>query len=107
MNSKEDRQKEYSQLALLSKSIGHPTRLYILKGLADRGGWAEGEIISVHGVSPSTVIQHLRELKRAGLIQGKIFGIQSKYGLNTNTLKEFHQIWNNTINNFLQGESNT
>jgi ArsR family transcriptional regulator, arsenate/arsenite/antimonite-responsive transcriptional repressor len=88
---------DFVLLAHYSKSIGHPTRLSILKELADRGGWANGEIIAVSGVSPSTIIQHLRELKRAGIIQGRIFGAQCSYGLNTEILLEFQRIWGNTI----------
>ena len=62
----------------------------------------EGEIVSVSGVSPSTVIQHLRELKRAGIIQGRIFGAQCKYGLNQEILHEFHKTWNDTMSSIIQ-----
>jgi predicted transcriptional regulator len=98
MKSKEESSQAISTLAQLSKSIGHPTRLAILQSLASTGGWIEGKIIEVQGVAPTTVIQHLRELKRVGIIQGRIFGAQCKYGLNTDTLQEFKKIWDETMN---------
>ena len=106
MKSNEDQTKEYNQLALLNKSIAHPTRLNILKALADKGGWVEGEIIAVPGVSPSTIIQHLRELKRAGIIQGRIFGAQCKYGINVELLLEFQRSWSSIITEFIKASKN-
>jgi len=106
MKSNEELSKEYQQLALLSKSIGHPTRLSILKALADKGGWVEGEIVAVAGVSPSTIIQHLRELKRAGIIQGRIFGAQCKYGLNGEILQEFHKAWSSIMTQIISASTN-
>ena len=102
MKSNEENPREFILLANLSKSIGHPTRLSILNSIAKKGGWMEGEIVSVSGVSPSTVIQHLRELKRAGIIQGRIFGAQCKYGLNQEILHEFQKTWNDTMSTIIQ-----
>jgi ArsR family transcriptional regulator len=106
MKSNEEQSKEYLQLALLSKSIGHPTRLSILAALAGKGCWVEGEIIAVPGVSPSTIIQHLRELKRAGIIQGRIFGAQCKYGLNGEILQEFHKSWTSIMEKIIKASTN-
>jgi ArsR family transcriptional regulator len=106
MKSNEEHSKEFQQLALWSKSIGHPTRLSILRALADRGGWVEGEIIPVQGVSPSTIIQHLRELKRAGIIQGRIFGAQCKYGLNMEILQEFNKVWSSNMTHIIKASTN-
>jgi ArsR family transcriptional regulator len=106
MKSNEESPREFILLANLSKSIGHPTRLSILHSIAKKGGWMEGEIVSVSGVSPSTVIQHLRELKRAGIIQGRIFGAQCKYGLNQEILHEFHKSWNDIMSSIIQSSKN-
>ena len=106
MKSNEEHSAEFQQLALWSKSIGHPTRLNILRALADKGGWVEGEIIHVQGVFPSTIIQHLRELKRAGIIQGRIFGAQCKYGLNGEILQEFHKSWTSIMEKIIKASTN-
>ncbi len=93
MNENETSLESLAILANLSKSIGHPTRLQILRSLAENGGTIEGEIVAIPNTAPSTVIQHLRELKRAGLIKGRIFGAQCKYSLNDEVLREFKKLW--------------
>ena len=101
MKKNEESNQHLLLLAQLSKSIGHPTRLSILQSLASKGGWIEGEIVAVSGVAPTTIIQHLRELKRVGIIQGRIFGAQCRYGLNKEILLEFQKIWNETMNQII------
>jgi DNA-binding transcriptional ArsR family regulator len=97
MNVAQLQNESFALLANLSKSIGHPTRLQILKSLCDHGGTIEGEIVAIPNTAPSTVIQHLRELKRAGLIKGRIFGAQCKYSLNDETLVVFKNLWEEII----------
>jgi ArsR family transcriptional regulator len=89
---------EIQILATLSKSIGHPARLLILQAIADKGGWVDGEIVSIELVAPTTVIQHLRELKRVGLVKGRIFGSQCSYGIDQEVLNSFQLLWNKTMN---------
>jgi DNA-binding transcriptional ArsR family regulator len=97
MNVKELEAESIALLANLSKSIGHPTRLQILKALAEHGGTIEGEIVAIPNTAPTTVIQHLRELKRVGLIKGRIFGAQCKYSLNDEVLDTFKKLWSEII----------
>jgi DNA-binding transcriptional ArsR family regulator len=92
---------ELQQLAQLSKAIGHPARLAILQAIAAEGGKIMGKIVDIPGISPTTVIQHLRELKRAGLVEGRIFGAQCHYGLDASTLKLFTQLWEEIVKNGL------
>ncbi len=49
----------------------------------------EGEIVEIPQLSRATVIQHLRELKRAGLIHGKIFGTKAVYKIDFDNLNKF------------------
>jgi DNA-binding transcriptional ArsR family regulator len=84
-------------LATFSKSIGHPARLLILQAIAEKGGWVDGEIVSIDLLAPTTVIQHLRELKRVGLIKGRIFGAQCSYGIDSEVLSSFILVWNKII----------
>lgn len=78
-----------SSLAHYSRAIGHPVRIVILQTMLRRGQPVEGEIIEVPQLSKATVIQHLRELKRAGLISGKIFGTKARYWVDEENLKIF------------------
>ncbi|MFM7770086.1 MAG: transcriptional regulator, partial [Bacteroidota bacterium] len=52
----------------------------------------EGRIVNVEGMSPTTVIQHLRELKRAGVIDGRIFGLRSHYWICNEALINFKRL---------------
>ncbi len=67
------------EISRLSRVLGHPARISILLAMAEKGNVVKGEIIAVPDVAPATVIQHLRELKKAGLIHGRIFGLNANY----------------------------
>lgn len=64
-----------NKLASLSKALGHPARIAILEYLlSKRESCICGDIVDELPLSQSTVSQHLKELKGAGLIKGKIEG---------------------------------
>lgn len=75
-------------LADLAKSLSHPARIKILKILYDSSTCMCGDIVDQLPLSQSTVSQHLKELKRVGLIQGEIEGPKICYCLNGSKLKE-------------------
>ncbi len=63
------------ELASLTKALGHPARIQILRLLARRQSCICGEIVDeIDGLAQSTVSQHLKVLKEAGLIKGEIEG---------------------------------
>ena len=66
--------KEQNDLALLTKALGHPARIAILQFLVEKKSCICGDIVDELPLSQSTVSQHLRELKNAGLIKGEIEG---------------------------------
>ena len=59
--------------------MGHPARIAILKLLASRQTCICGDIVDELPLSQSTVSQHLKELKDAGLIKGEIEGAKICY----------------------------
>jgi DNA-binding transcriptional ArsR family regulator len=63
-----------NELATLSKALGHPARIAILQFLAQRKACVCGDIVDELPLSQSTVSQHLKELKNAGLVKGDIEG---------------------------------
>jgi DNA-binding transcriptional ArsR family regulator len=63
-----------NELATLSKALGHPARIAILQFLAQRKVCVCGDIVDELPLSQSTVSQHLKELKNAGLVKGDIEG---------------------------------
>lgn len=83
-----DRLEDFRPLADACKALSHPARLAILHTLASRGSCICGEIVEVLPLSQSTVSQHLKVLKAAGLITGEVDGPRSCYCINTNTLQK-------------------
>ena len=66
--------KGQNQLAVITKALGHPARIAIIQFLVKRKSCMCGDIVNELPLSQSTVSQHLKELKTAGLIKGDIEG---------------------------------
>jgi DNA-binding transcriptional ArsR family regulator len=66
--------KAQNELATLAKALGHPARIAILQFLIKTQSCVCGDIVDELPLSQSTVSQHLKELKNAGLIKGDIEG---------------------------------
>ena len=65
---------DLESLATLAKAIGHPARVRILKLVINRASCVCGDIVDELPLAQSTVSQHLKVLKAAGLIQGEVDG---------------------------------
>lgn len=68
-----------NRVAKYAKALSHPARVAILKLLIQRQACICGDIVEVLPLSQSTVSQHLKELKEAGLIKGDIEGVRVCY----------------------------
>ncbi|MHB1561565.1 MAG: ArsR/SmtB family transcription factor [Isosphaeraceae bacterium] len=77
------------ELAALAKAIGHPARVQILRFLAGRDGCMCGDIVDELPLAQSTVSQHLKILKEAGLIRGEVDGPRVCYCIEAGTLERF------------------
>jgi DNA-binding transcriptional ArsR family regulator len=62
------------QLARLAKALAHPARVAILRMLVRQEGCIVGDIVGELPLAQSTVSQHLKQLKEAGLIRGEVDG---------------------------------
>lgn len=69
-------------LALAAKALGHPARVRILRLLTERQACVTGELVAELPLSQSTIYEHLRILREAGLIQGEIDGPRVSYCVN-------------------------
>lgn len=61
-------------LAALARAIAHPARVSILRLLVRKEGCIVGDIVDELPLAQSTVSQHLKQLKGAGLIRGEVDG---------------------------------
>jgi ArsR family transcriptional regulator len=77
------------QLARFCKALAHPARVQILAYLDTVEACICGDIVEQLPLSQSTVSQHLKVLKEAGLIQGTIDGPRTCYCVNRQTLATF------------------
>jgi ArsR family transcriptional regulator, arsenate/arsenite/antimonite-responsive transcriptional repressor len=77
-----DYQKDTETLAMFAKALGHPTRIAILKHLESQSCCFTGDLVDVFPLAQSTISQHLKELKNAGLIQGELKLPKIKYCIN-------------------------
>lgn len=66
--------KAQNDLASITKALGHPARIAIIQFLIRTKACVCGDIVSELPLSQSTVSQHLKELKKVGLIKGDIEG---------------------------------
>ena len=73
---------EQQKVARYAKAMGHPIRMYVLELLSKQSCCYSGDLTEVLPIVKSTLSQHLRELKDAGLIQGEIEAPRIKYCLN-------------------------
>lgn len=84
---KEEFTKIENRVADFAKALAHPARISILKTLAECNECICGDIVEIMPLSQSTVSQHLKELKNAGLVQGEIEGVTSCYCINWKNLE--------------------
>src|SRR5688500_15001403 len=75
------------ELAGYAKAIGHPVRIQILRLLTNRTSCVCGEIVDELPLAQSTVSQHLKVLKEAGLIRGDVDGPRICYCIEPRTLR--------------------
>jgi ArsR family transcriptional regulator, arsenate/arsenite/antimonite-responsive transcriptional repressor len=66
-------------LAAMAKAVAHPARLAILRLLSNRETCVTGDVVAELPLAQSTVSEHLRILREAGLIQGEIEGPRTRY----------------------------
>lgn len=76
-----------NQLADTAKALAHPARIAILQYLSNKNTCVCGDIVDKLPLSQSTVSQHLKELKSAGLIKGEIEGASICYCLDSHGWK--------------------
>jgi ArsR family transcriptional regulator len=86
-------QKE-QDLAAFAKALAHPARIAIMKILAEQNECVCGRIVEGLPLAQSTVSQHLKELKKAGLIDGTVDGPRSCYCINWKAFEKFNTEFN-------------
>lgn len=70
---------KYNEVSELLKTIAHPVRICIIRGLLEKGECNVTYMQSCLGTPQSTVSQHIQKLKSAGIIEGRRSGLEIYY----------------------------
>lgn len=81
------------QLALYAKALSHPARIFILRFLEQQSACFAGDISEQLPIANSTVSQHLKALREAGLIQGTINPPTIRYCINQENWQEAKRLF--------------
>ena len=82
------------KIARYSKAMSHPVRIFILDFLAEKKCCYSGDMAEELPIARSTLSEHLKELKKAGLIHGEINPPYIKYCINPENWDEARQLFN-------------
>lgn len=80
------------QIAAIAKALAHPARVRIIAFLLSRPGCIGGDIVDQVGLAQSTVSEHLRILKEAGIVTGTIDYPRICYALDPSALAPIHHL---------------
>jgi DNA-binding transcriptional ArsR family regulator len=84
---------EQKKMARYAKAMGHPIRMFVLELLSSQNCCYSGDLTEILPVVKSTLSQHLKELKDAGLIQGEIEAPKVRYCINKGNWAEAQQLF--------------
>ncbi len=84
---------EQKKIARYAKAMGHPIRMYVLELLSNQNCCYSGNLSEELPIVKSTLSQHLKELKEAGLIQGEIEAPRIKYCINKENWEEAQKLF--------------
>ncbi len=79
--------------ARYAKAMGHPIRMYIISLLTEQSCCYSADLTEILPIAKSTLSQHLKELKDAGLIQGEIEAPKIKYCINIDNWNEARNLF--------------
>jgi len=89
---------EQRKIARYAKAMGHPIRMYVLELLSKQSCCYSGDLTEELPIAKSTLSQHLKELRNAGLIQGEIELPKIKYCINKENWKEAQFLFKKYLN---------
>jgi len=101
----EDFTEDEIQLADMAKALSHPARIKIMKILSEINACMCGELVNLLPLAQATVSQHLKELKRVGLISGDIDGPKVCYCVNVTKLQKVTKDFQNYFTKLNEGDN--
>ena len=90
---------EQEMIARYAKALSHPVRMFILDLLAQNRSCYSGDMAEELPIARSTLSEHLKELKKSGLIQGEINPPYIKYCINRENWLKAQALFNEFFKN--------
>ncbi len=84
--------KNQNRKAELYKALGHPARIAIIEFVINQDSCVCGDIVDEIPLSQSTISQHLKELKKVGIIKGDIEGVKTCYCIDDKVWSELDDV---------------
>lgn len=91
----EENKLDTKELAKFAKALAHPIRIEILLMLENQSCCYTGDLVEILPLAQSTISQHLKELKKSGLIQGIISPPKTRYCIHPENWKRAKTLFNN------------
>lgn len=88
---------QQNSISSIAKALGHPARVAIIEYLLKVNTCICSDIVDELPLAQSTISQHLKELKNAGLIKGSIEGTSICYCIDESTFAVLKQYFANII----------
>ena len=87
-----------NEIALFAKVIGNPARVAILDYLFKINACICGDLVNEIGLAQPTISQHLKELKKIGLIKGNVEGTSVCYCINKENWSKMKTVMQQFLN---------
>ena len=85
---------EAEHIARIFKALGHPTRVKIVEHLIRINTCVCGDLVDLFPFAQSTISQHLKQLKAAGIVCGEVEGPKTYFCVDKHVLKQFREYIN-------------
>lgn len=89
-----------NEIAGLAKALGHPARIAILEYLLKANQCINSDLVEEIGLAQATISQHLRELKRIGIIAGTVEGTSMCYCINPVKWQEIQDLFSSLFGKY-------
>tara|TARA_R110002050_G_scaffold129000_1_gene250434 strand:+ start:32028 stop:32360 length:333 start_codon:yes stop_codon:yes gene_type:complete len=97
--------KEQNEISRIAKALAHPARVAIIDYLLKSNACINGDLVAELGLAQATISQHLKELKKIGIIHGTIEGVSVSYCINPVRWAEIKALFNRVFDQYYEAPS--
>jgi predicted transcriptional regulator len=94
--------KRQNKIANLAKAFDHPARVAIIEHILSNNTCICNDLVDILPLSQSTITQHLKELKRIGIIKGEVEGPKVNYCIDEQVWDEAKDIFLNLFTKYVK-----